>query len=123
MPRRARRDGADGGSRVRDVDGGDEMTRSVVSARPPKTKRKPSSLSHQPLAISHGVKPSALSPEGYAMARRYLMRHDPILGAAIRKIGACGMADRQRKDHLSALVGAIVSQQLSTKRPKMVAAV
>jgi DNA-3-methyladenine glycosylase II len=58
---------------------------------------------------------SALSPEGYAKARRYLMRKDPILGAAIKKIGACGMAERQRKDHLSALVSAIVSQQLSTK--------
>jgi DNA-3-methyladenine glycosylase II len=43
------------------------------------------------------------------------MRRDPILGAAIKSIGACGMADRQRKDHLSALVSAIVSQQLSTK--------
>jgi len=43
------------------------------------------------------------------------MRRDRILGAAIKQIGACGMADRQRKDHLSALVGAIVSQQLSTK--------
>ena len=43
------------------------------------------------------------------------MRRDPVLGAAIKTIGACGMADRQRKDHLSALVGAIVSQQLSTK--------
>src|SRR5438045_7498190 len=59
--------------------------------------------------------PSALTPEGYAKARRVLMRRDPVLGAAIKKIGACGMADRQRKDHLSALVGAIVSQQLSTK--------
>jgi DNA-3-methyladenine glycosylase II len=59
--------------------------------------------------------PSALSPEGYARARRHLMRRDPILGAAIKSIGACGMADRQRKDHLSALVGSIVSQQLSTK--------
>jgi DNA-3-methyladenine glycosylase II len=38
-----------------------------------------------------------------------------VLGAAIRQIGACGLAERQRKDHLSALVGAIVSQQLSTK--------
>lgn len=57
----------------------------------------------------------ALSAEGYAKARRYLMRKDPILGAAIKSIGACGMADRQRKDHLSALVSAIVSQQLSTK--------
>ena len=43
------------------------------------------------------------------------MRRDRTLGAAIKQIGACGMADRQRKDHLSALVGAIVSQQLSTK--------
>jgi DNA-3-methyladenine glycosylase II len=58
---------------------------------------------------------SSLSPEGYARARRLLMRRDPVLGAAIRRIGPCGLADRQRKDHLSALVGAIVSQQLSTK--------
>src|SRR5712671_2430413 len=72
-------------------------------------------VSHQPLAISHDVKPSALSPAGYDKARRHLMRHDPILGGAIKSIGACGMADRQRKDHLSALVGSIVSQQLSTK--------
>jgi DNA-3-methyladenine glycosylase II len=43
------------------------------------------------------------------------MRRDPILGAAIKRIGACGMAARQRNDHLTALVGAIVSQQLSTK--------
>jgi DNA-3-methyladenine glycosylase II len=51
----------------------------------------------------------------YEKARRHLMRRDPMLGAAIKKIGACGMADRQRKDHLTALIGAIVSQQLSTK--------
>ena len=43
------------------------------------------------------------------------MRRDPVLGRVIRQIGACGMAARQRKDHLSALVGSIVSQQLSTK--------
>jgi len=59
--------------------------------------------------------PAALTPDGYAKARRVLMRRDPILAAAIKQIGPCGMADRQRKDHLSALVGAIVSQQLSTK--------
>jgi DNA-3-methyladenine glycosylase II len=59
--------------------------------------------------------PSALTPEGYAKARRVLMRRDPILAIAIKTIGPCGMADRQRTDHLSALVGAIVSQQLSTK--------
>jgi len=61
------------------------------------------------------TQPTALSPAGYATARRYLMRKDPVLGAAIKAIGACGMAERQRKDHLTALVSAIVSQQLSTK--------
>src|SRR5229473_1088111 len=50
---------------------------------------------------------SSLTPDGYARARRHLMRRDPILGAAIRRIGACGLADRQRKDHLTALIGAI----------------
>lgn len=58
---------------------------------------------------------NGLTPDGYAKARRVLMRRDPILAEAIKRIGPCGMADRQRKDHLSALVGSIVSQQLSTK--------
>jgi DNA-3-methyladenine glycosylase II len=58
---------------------------------------------------------TSLTPQGYERARRLLMRRDPVLGSAIKTIGPCGMADRQRKDHLSALVGAIVSQQLSTK--------
>jgi len=57
----------------------------------------------------------ALTPEGYRRARRYLMRRDPRLAAAIRRIGPCALADRQRADHLTALVSAIVSQQLSTK--------
>ena len=43
------------------------------------------------------------------------MRRDPILGAAIKRIGPCGMAARQHADHLSALARSIVSQQLSTK--------
>jgi DNA-3-methyladenine glycosylase II len=58
---------------------------------------------------------TSLTPAEYARARRVLMRRDPVLGAAIKRIGPCGMADRQRTDHLSALVGAIVSQQLSTR--------
>jgi len=68
-----------------------------------------------PQSSAPTTRPTALTPEGYSKARRYLMRRDPVLGAAIKTIGACGMADRQRKDHLSALIGAIVSQQLSTK--------
>ena len=56
-----------------------------------------------------------LTPDEYARARRILIRRDPVLGEAIRRIGECGMASRQRADHLGALVGAVVSQQLSTK--------
>ncbi|MQA30364.1 MAG: DNA-3-methyladenine glycosylase 2 family protein [Luteitalea sp.] len=43
------------------------------------------------------------------------MRRDPVLGALIKRVGPCGLAERQRKDHLTALIGSIVSQQLSTK--------
>ena len=57
----------------------------------------------------------SLTPEGYARARRLLMRRDVALGAVIKRVGPCALASRQRNDHLSALAGAIVSQQLSTK--------
>jgi DNA-3-methyladenine glycosylase II len=59
--------------------------------------------------------PSSLTADDYARARRVLMRRDPILGKAIKQIGPCLLAERQRKDHLTALIGSIVSQQLSTK--------
>src|SRR5215813_9311647 len=59
--------------------------------------------------------PEALTPDDYTRARRLLMRRDPVLGKAIKRIGPCLLAARQRKDHLTALIGAIVSQQLSTK--------
>ena len=58
---------------------------------------------------------TALTADGYRRARRHLMRVDPVLSAVIKQVGACGLAETQRKDHLTALVGAIVSQQLSTK--------
>src|SRR3954463_3660895 len=56
-----------------------------------------------------------MTPAQYEKARKLLMRRDTVLAAAIKKIGPCGLASRQRKDHLTALIGAIVSQQLSTK--------
>jgi DNA-3-methyladenine glycosylase II len=56
-----------------------------------------------------------MQPADYEKARRLIMRRDPVLGAAVKRIGPCGLAARQRNDHLTALVGAIVSQQLSTK--------
>jgi DNA-3-methyladenine glycosylase II len=66
------------------------------------------------------VNTRSLTPDDYRRARRHLMRVDPVLGALVKKIGPCGLADRQRKDHLSVLVQAIVSQQLSTKAAAMI---
>jgi DNA-3-methyladenine glycosylase II len=44
------------------------------------------------------------------------MRRDPVLGAIIKRHGACELgAARDRFDHFSMLVRAIVFQQLSTK--------
>jgi DNA-3-methyladenine glycosylase II len=43
------------------------------------------------------------------------MRRDPVLAAIIKRYGACGLAAAQRADHFSALLRAIVFQQLSTK--------
>jgi len=56
-----------------------------------------------------------MTPADYARARRLLMRRDPILAVAIKRLGPCGMAGRQHHDHFTALTRAIVSQQLSTK--------
>jgi DNA-3-methyladenine glycosylase II len=62
-----------------------------------------------------GTTAESLTPDGYERARRALMRRDRVLAGAIKRIGPCRMAERQRSDHLTALVGSIVSQQLSTK--------
>ncbi len=51
----------------------------------------------------------------YARARRLLLRRDPVLAAVIKRNGPCGLAAAQRMDHVTALVRAIVFQQLSTK--------
>ena len=56
-----------------------------------------------------------MSPVDYAHARRLLLRRDPVLATIIRQHGPCGIADALRVDHFSALVRAIIFQQLSTK--------
>jgi DNA-3-methyladenine glycosylase II len=56
-----------------------------------------------------------VTPADYARARRLLLRRDPVLAALIRRHGPCGLAAALRADHFSALVRAIVGQQLSTK--------
>ena len=56
-----------------------------------------------------------MPPVDYARAQRVLLRRDPVLAALIRRHGPCGIGDALRVDHFSALVRAIVFQQLSTK--------
>jgi DNA-3-methyladenine glycosylase II len=56
-----------------------------------------------------------VTPEDYTRARRVLVRRDPVLAALIKRHGPCGLAAAQRADHFTALVRAIVFQQLSTK--------
>jgi DNA-3-methyladenine glycosylase II len=55
-----------------------------------------------------------VAPLDYSRASR-LLRRDPVMAALIRAHGPCGIADALRVDHLSALVRAIIFQQLSTK--------
>ena len=56
-----------------------------------------------------------MTPDDYARARRLLLRRDPVLATIIKAHGPCGLSAAQRADHFSALVRAIVFQQLSTK--------
>ena len=56
-----------------------------------------------------------MSSVDYTRARRLLLRRDPVLASLIRQHGPCRIADALRADHFSALVRAIVFQQLSTK--------
>ena len=56
-----------------------------------------------------------MTPVDYSRARRLLLRRDPVLASLIRQHGPCGLADALRVDHFSALVRAIIFQQLSTK--------
>ena len=51
----------------------------------------------------------------FRRAQRILLRRDPILAALIRQHGPCRLGDAVRADHFSALVRAIIFQQLSTR--------
>jgi len=57
----------------------------------------------------------------YERARRLLARRDPVIAALIRRHGPCGLAKAQHEDTFTALVHAIVSQQLSTKAAATIA--
>ena len=58
----------------------------------------------------------------YAKARRLLARRDPVLRDLMRRHGPCGLAGRQHADPFTALVHAIISQQLSTRAASTIAA-
>ena len=57
----------------------------------------------------------------YGKARRLLLKRDPVIAGLIKRHGACGLADAQHEDAFTALVHAIVSQQLSTKAAATIA--
>jgi len=54
-------------------------------------------------------------PVDYARGQRLLLRRDPVLASLIKAHGPCRISESLRVDHFSALVRAIIFQQLSTK--------
>ena len=56
----------------------------------------------------------------YTRARRHLARRDPVLRDLMRAHGKCGLAEAQNAEPFSALLKAIVSQQLSTKAARTI---
>ena len=52
----------------------------------------------------------------YMKARRVLARRDPVIRDLMRRYGPCGLAEAQHTDPFRALVQAIISLQLSTRR-------
>jgi DNA-3-methyladenine glycosylase II len=61
------------------------------------------------------VRSRGLSPAAYRRAERHLAERDPVLRDIMARCGRCGLAGSQREDPFTALVEAIVWQQLSGK--------
>jgi DNA-3-methyladenine glycosylase II len=57
----------------------------------------------------------SLTPAEYRRAERWLAERDPVLRVLIASYGRCGLARSQREDPFTALVEAVVWQQLSGK--------
>ncbi len=58
--------------------------------------------------------PARLTPESCRVATRMLARRDPALARLIKVHGPCQLGSRARRDAFSALVRAIIFQQLAT---------
>jgi DNA-3-methyladenine glycosylase II len=61
------------------------------------------------------VSARSLTPAGYRRAEQHLAARDPVLRTLIAAYGGCALARSQRDDPFTALVEAIVWQQLSGK--------
>jgi DNA-3-methyladenine glycosylase II len=61
------------------------------------------------------VKQPVLTPRGLRRAEAHLATVDPVMAQIIRQVGRCGLHRSRREDPFTALVEAIVWQQLSTK--------
>jgi DNA-3-methyladenine glycosylase II len=61
------------------------------------------------------VKPPILTPRVLRQAEVHLAAADPIMARIIQQVGRCGLHRSRREDPFTALVEAIVWQQLSTK--------
>jgi DNA-3-methyladenine glycosylase II len=61
------------------------------------------------------VRPAVLTSRALRLAEAHLAAADPVMAAIIRQIGRCGLHRSRREDPFTALVEAIVWQQLSTK--------
>ena len=61
------------------------------------------------------MKPPVLSPRVLRQAEAHLAAADPVMARIIHQVGRCGLHRSRREDPFTALVEAIVWQQLSTK--------
>ncbi len=78
-------------------------------------------LSECPERLERPATPASVLPTDYARARRVLARRDPVIRDLMRRHGSCGLAGAQHTDPFTALVHAIISQQLSTKAAATIA--
>ena len=63
---------------------------------------------------------ASLSPGRIEGARRALARRDPRLGALIRRVGPCGLAETRHGEPFADLVRVILSQQLSVSAARTI---
>lgn len=56
-----------------------------------------------------------MTPDGFARARRTLMRRDPRLSALIKRVGPCRLHESRTRHPFASLVRAVIAQQLSGK--------